>query len=317
MGAKLREMLTKSGIGIAVLAWGVIASSLPSLIRMKPYVLLSTLLVCLLTARANYTCPQMDESRAKAMDAVCGQPSGNISGIIIADGTGTPPFSFQWLNEDDEVIATLPDIFNLPPGTYRLIATDQTGCTDTSRNYTIKNIQLDLPKPEYDDYSIKRNSSVIFVSKNFSAGGMYQLYDAPNGNLIEQNFLAQFTVGPLASDKTYYVRYVVGNCATEFEPIVVKVYDYTNLVVPNAFSPNGDGINDVWLIKAEGLIRSVAVQVFNRYGQTIYKGNPSGMGWDGRLNGSPMTPGTYYWILQAYQEDGKPIRMNGSVTLLR
>lgn len=284
---------------------------------MKPFTLLLLAFNWLVTARATYNCPQMDESRAKSMDAVCGQTSGNITGIIITDGTGTPPFTFKWLNENDQIVYNLPDIFNLPPGTYRLIATDQTGCDDTSRRYTIKNIQLHLPQPEYDDYSIKRNSSVMLVSKNFSAGGMYELYEAPNGNLIEQNFLAQFKVGPLAADKTYYVRYVVGNCATEFEAVAIKVYDYTNLVVPNAFSPNGDGINDVWLIKAEGLIRSVSVQVFNRYGQAIYKGNPSGMGWDGRMNGAPMTSGTYYWVLQAWQEDGKPIRMNGSVTLLR
>jgi gliding motility-associated-like protein len=285
---------------------------------MKPYVLLALFLMPLLTARATYNCPQMDESNAKAMDAVCGQTSGNITGIIMVSGVGTPPFTFKWLNENDQVVYTLPDIFNLPPGTYRLQATDQSGCTVTSRNYTIKNVQLNLPKPDYDDYSIKRNTTVMLVSKNFTAGGIYQLYDAPvNGNLIEQNFLAQFTVGPIAQDKTYYVRYIVGNCATEFEPVRIKVYDDTRVLVPNAFSPNGDGINDTWLIKAEGLITSVSVQVFNRYGQPMYKGNPSGTGWDGRSNGTPLPTGTYYWMLEARQEDGKPIRMNGSVTLLK
>jgi gliding motility-associated-like protein len=285
---------------------------------MKPFTLLLLLTCCWLAATPTPPCTlSFDESRVKALDPVCGETSGNITGIVITNGTGTPPFTFQWLNEDDEVVYHLPDVFNLPPGTYRLQVTDNAGCTATSRNYNIKNIQLNLPKPEYDDYSIPRNTSVILVSRNFSAGGMYQLYDAPNGSLIEQNFVAQFTVGPLATDKTYYIRYVVGNCATAFEAVPVKVYDFTQLVVPNAFSPNGDGINDVWLIKAEGLIRSVTVQVFNRYGQAVYKGNPSGQGWNGRMNGIPMTPGTYYWVLQAYQEDGKPIRMNGSVTLLR
>lgn len=285
---------------------------------MKPYVLLPIFLLTLLTARANFTCPQMDESKARPVDAFCGQASGNITGIVIATGTGTSPFIFKWINQDDEEIGSSPDIFNLKPGTYRLLATDATGCTDTSGAYTIKNVQLNLPKPDYNDYSIPRNSPAVLVINNFTAGGMYQLYDAPvNGNMIEQNFLAQFTVGPLTSDKTYYVRYVVGNCATEFEKVTVRVYDNTQLLVPNAFSPNGDGINDVWLIKAEGLIRLTSVQVFNRYGQAVYKGNNSGTGWDGRMNGSPLSPGTYYWILQAYQQDGKPIKMNGSVTLLR
>lgn len=284
---------------------------------MKIYALSALFLLQMLSARA-FGCPQIDESKASAVDAVCGQTSGNITGIIMTAGYGTPPFTFKWLNQNDEVVDTLPDIFNLPPGTYHLEATDQTGCTVSTRNYVIKDVRLNLPKPAYDDYSIKRNSSVVLVINNFSAGGLYQLYDAPvNGNLIEQNFLAQFAVGPLSADKTYYVRYVVGNCTTEFEPVTVRVYDITGLVVPNAFSPNGDGINDVWLIKAEGLIRSVSVQVFNRYGQPVYRSSGTGLGWDGRMNGNPLNTGTYYWVLQGYQEDGKPIKMKGSVTLFR
>lgn len=83
--------------------------------------------------------------------------------------------------------------------------------------------------------------------------------------------------------------------------------DYCIDNLPNAFSPNGDGVNDV-------LLAGVDMAVVTRWGQTIYMGNG---GWDGMANGSKAGNGTYYAIVKFYNAAGELITMKFPVTLVR
>jgi gliding motility-associated-like protein len=68
-------------------------------------------------------------------------------------------------------------------------------------------------------------------------------------------------------------------------------------LIPNAFSPNGDGINDRWMINYLNSYANVTVQVFNRYGQQVFSSTGYNNPWDGTLNGTPLPVGTYYYII--------------------
>jgi gliding motility-associated-like protein len=70
--------------------------------------------------------------------------------------------------------------------------------------------------------------------------------------------------------------------------------------VPNLFSPNGDGINDRWLIKYLDSYPNCSLQVFTRSGQLVYETRQytDGTAWDGTLQGKPLPFDTYYYILQ-------------------
>jgi gliding motility-associated-like protein len=68
-------------------------------------------------------------------------------------------------------------------------------------------------------------------------------------------------------------------------------------LIPNAFSPNGDGINDNWIIKYLESYPGVTVQIFNRYGQAVFTSTGYGKPWDGTLKGKPLPVGTYYYII--------------------
>jgi gliding motility-associated-like protein len=86
------------------------------------------------------------------------------------------------------------------------------------------------------------------------------------------------------------------------------------LVIPNAFSPNGDGINDVWRIANANEYPALRVQLFDRYGQLVLSSTGYAQPWDGTIRGRNVPSGTYYYIITT--EDGNaPIK--GSVTLLR
>jgi len=86
-------------------------------------------------------------------------------------------------------------------------------------------------------------------------------------------------------------------------------------VVPNAFSPNGDGINDTWVIRYLNEYPSADVEVFNRYGQPVYHATGGyTTPWDGTYKGQPLPVGTYYWIIRP--GSGRK-QISGSVTILR
>ncbi|MCO5951129.1 gliding motility-associated C-terminal domain-containing protein [Mucilaginibacter flavidus] len=86
------------------------------------------------------------------------------------------------------------------------------------------------------------------------------------------------------------------------------------IVVPNTFTPNGDGINDLWNITALLYYPDCSLSVFNRYGSVVYRSIGYGKPWDGTTNGSNLPVGTYYYILDL-KNGKKP--MSGSVTILR
>lgn len=75
--------------------------------------------------------------------------------------------------------------------------------------------------------------------------------------------------------------------------------------VPNVFTPNGDGINDLFTIKVKSL-ESFSGIIFNRWGHKVYEWNdPDDAGWDGKINGGSLaSPGTYYYIIQGVGKDG-------------
>jgi gliding motility-associated-like protein len=84
--------------------------------------------------------------------------------------------------------------------------------------------------------------------------------------------------------------------------------------VPNAFSPNGDGINDNWVIKYLESYPGATIDVYNRYGQPVFKSVGYDNPWNGLYNGSPLPIGTYYYIINP--KNGRKT-ITGSVTILK
>lgn len=101
---------------------------------------------------------------------------------------------------------------------------------------------------------------------------------------------------------------------TSADDITIEVVD--RFLIPNVFSPNGDGINDRWEIEHLEKFPGATVQIFNRYGQLVYQTSSyqRGKGWDGHMNGQPLPMGAYYYIIDL--KNGRP-KLTGSVTILK
>jgi len=89
-------------------------------------------------------------------------------------------------------------------------------------------------------------------------------------------------------------------------------------MVPNAFSPNGDGSNDVFKVVNITSQTLKEFSVYDRYGQRVFYTLQPGSGWDGTFNGRPCDVGTYYYVLR-YSMPGsdQEYMMKGDVTLIR
>jgi gliding motility-associated-like protein len=123
---------------------------------------------------------------------------------------------------------------------------------------------------------------------------------------------------PVASPSvtTVYSLDVTDNNECEVsESIKVTVSGTTSKIsVPNAFSPNGDGINDTWIISDLSAYPGATVDVFNRYGQLVFHSENYNKAWDGTFNGNPLPMGTYYYIVNTKNNEKK---MAGSVTIFK
>jgi gliding motility-associated-like protein len=91
----------------------------------------------------------------------------------------------------------------------------------------------------------------------------------------------------------------------------------TDILVPSAFSPNGDGQNDVLIPITVGIQKFGYFRVLNRWGQVMFETREMGKGWDGNYRGNPQPMDTYSFIVEGVDVLGKTIRKNGGVLLVR
>lgn len=97
----------------------------------------------------------------------------------------------------------------------------------------------------------------------------------------------------------------------------VKVYKGPDIYVANAFSPNNDGKNDVFLPFPVGIKQLAYFRVFNRWGQLLFSTTTLQEGWDGKLAGVDQPAGVYTWMAEGVTQDGRKISKKGTVTLVR
>ncbi len=102
----------------------------------------------------------------------------------------------------------------------------------------------------------------------------------------------------------------------ENEVYALAIRRNKNINVPQIFSPNNDGVNDVLLAYGDDITKFQFV-IYNRWGQKVFESNDPSVGWDGRHNGADAQPGVYVYIVSAEIEDIGPVSNKGDITLVR
>lgn len=227
--------------------------------------------------------------------------------------------SYQWADNpqmtgtpDDLSCADCPDPFAIVPAgnhTFWVKVTNDLGCTDTlsSLLHVLANPVVSVvPK----DTTINYGDGIIL-----HAVGAQTYYWTPESSLLDPMVAEPYA---MPKENTDYV--VIGadkyGC-TGSDTAHVRINFRLPVFIPNAFSPNDDGINDVFKIEHLTFQKVLIFQVYDRWGHLVFHTNSSTEGWDGRYHGQPMPQDTYNYIIKlGYPDDYREV-FKGTITLLR
>jgi gliding motility-associated-like protein len=239
-------------------------------------------------------------------DSVC---SGRTTPIGIYAGGGNHAYSYSW-NNGISMDSAGPFVVSTPPNQYICTITDGCGyiLTDTL-NISVRPSPVSSFSPSPD--TISGGGFVNFV--NFTSGANKYYWNLGDNNMASDT--APFHEYNIAG--IYTVTLISVNSYGCSDTLTKDVYVTEQLMVPNVFTPNGDGINDVFQINA-GSMQAFDIQIFNRWGQKIFESPSPNINWTGRSSSGVMEEaGTYYYIIQATDYSGKNFSLNGYVQLIR
>lgn len=244
---------------------------------------------------------------ATTTDATCGDADGSVTAGAVTGGSS--PFSYS-LNGGPQQTSTT--FTGLASGSYTLMVTDAAGCT-TTQTVTVGSV-LGVNA----SFSASPTSGVSPLSVNItntSTGASNYIWDFDNGTgSILTNPSTVYN-----ANGTYTILLISYNgslaCA-DTATLTIEVFDQALMTVPNVFTPNGDGNNDMFVVISTG-VKELSGTIFNRWGNKIYEwsGNP-GLGWDGKHNGKDAEDGTYYYIIKAIGFDDKEYDATGFIQLI-
>ena len=250
-------------------------------------------------------------------NADCATGLGRISFGEVSGGT--PPFLFSV--DGGKSWSAVPQFDSLLPGDYLLSVKDDEGCRlDSSLS-----IQ---PPPQIAvvleaEHFIRLGEQVLLQPQlSFPEGSIASIIWEPAEGLSCTDCLRPLAAPTFDTGYALSVTDTSGCTAMAFTS--VRVDRRVDVYVPNAFSPNDDGINDELLLYSRpGLVKKVlSFQVFDRWGGLVFqnfKFPPAtpGFGWDGRKNGERMDPGVYVWMAELELVDGRLELLKGEVTLVK
>lgn len=233
-------------------------------------------------------------------DTICHAGTANLTGLFnTLDLLGSWSFNNQPIPVPQAVTTG---------GSYQLIVHNTEGCSDTGI------VKLTVQPPfkvsiTNDTLAIKgipfQLNCTVASSYSWSPSSLLSFSDIRN------------PVITLSNDQQFIVEAKdIAGCIGR-DTILIKVYNGNSYFVPNAFTPNGDGLNDVFHAIPVGIKHTQYFRVINRYGKTIFETNdPFRKGWDGTYFGIKQSPGTYVWFIKGIDKDGKTIEMKGTVILI-
>ena len=138
--------------------------------------------------------------------------------------------------------------------------------------------------------------------------------------LVRYEEETQYTFTESGTFQVVLKAYLTDTDATLDSAVIKVTISESKLEFPNAFSPNGDGINDIYRAKQPDGYKSIVefrAYIFNRWGQKLYEWTDVSQGWDGTYKGSPVKEGVYFVLVKARGADGREYNIKKDVNLLR
>jgi gliding motility-associated-like protein len=224
-------------------------------------------------------------------------------------------YSYQWAGPAGFTSnLPFPYITNIGPanqGVYTVTVSETGGCSgQATTSVTISPITALVLTNVTPTEIINYGSSVQLNADN----ALYYWWMPNDGSLSNRNINNPVAYPTQNTVYTVYGRDSSG-CLDSAKIIVDIIFD--SITIPSAFTPNGDGLNDIFRPIGMKYQKLVEFSVYNRWGQQVFTTNNKAKGWDGTFNGVPQDMDVYDYVLIVELDNGKTSYYKGDVTLLR
>ncbi|MBI2281501.1 MAG: gliding motility-associated C-terminal domain-containing protein [Bacteroidetes bacterium] len=188
-----------------------------------------------------------------------------------------------------------------------LQVSNSNGADDTSMTVTVN------PKPQVtflttDDNCKESSGNITGI---VTLGSYPVTFNWNNGST--DSTLSNLTSG------TYSVLITDNNGCMNTEQVIINDLqegcDYF-VYVPNVFTPNGDGNNDIFYVRGKG-IRSMNLEIFNRWGNKVFESSNIEVGWDGKFGGAEQNSAVFVYVISAVLENGKKVEESGNISIIK
>ena len=235
---------------------------------------------------------------------VCEGTAINLS----ASGTG----SYEWIPATGLSDAFIHNPIVTPSDStqYKVVLTNTYGCKDSA--WVNINVYKNLVVNAGRDKTILLGDTVALDGT--VKGTAVDFYWSASNSISNVKSATPSVFPNIETQYTLNAISTVG-CGRASDAVVVKVYK--QLSIPNAFSPNGDGINDVFRVPQIDNYRLLSCKIFNRWGLNVFNSSNPLSAWDGNVKGEPQETGLYIYYIEMKTITGKKINVKGSLMLLR
>jgi gliding motility-associated-like protein len=238
-------------------------------------------------------------------------PDNPIAFTDSSYGTLAPPTAWRWSFGDGAKDVAQNTVHAFKSGNYNvtLLAENKFGCIDTAiQNINIKKLNL---------YTTSDTIVIQNVDVKIKSTGSATYSWSPNLYVNDPTICCPTFNFPFLGNYTYTVSTVTSEGCLAQDSIKFIVVKDPILFVPNAFSPNGDGVNDLMKIIQGGYGIMKYFRIYNRWGQQLFYTVDIGRGWDGTDLGKPCPMDTYYWTAAVTDIYGKTVELKGDFILIR
>lgn len=218
--------------------------------------------------------------------------------------------SYVWLPVNNLSNAAISNPIAKPvsTSTYTVTVTDNNHCTNAASVLVVVNTKPIISAGE-DKVTIKGQSVTLDGSIKDVSNVNFSWVASPSLNDVH---LLNPVVNPIMNTDYVLTATSAIGCGISIDTVLVIVYN--DLYIPNAFTPNGDGLNDTWHIPALRAFSNAVTTVYNRYGNKIFESSGGKKDWDGNFKNVPQPPGAYVYVIDL--KNNKPV-IKGTVIIIR
>lgn len=193
---------------------------------------------------------------------------------------------------------------------YTVFVTDTNNCTNTGSNNVL--VQQE-PEIYLRDTTIIIGETVILDAYSYDVSS----YSWTSDYDITCPGCPKIDVKPLSPIHFYLEYSDTSNCFIKNTSVYINVVEGYTVDVPQAFTPNGDGINDIVYVRGWGIKELIDFSIFNRFGAKVFESQDLSIGWDGSLNGNSQNIETFSYVVKVKTYEDKILTKTGTIKLLK